>query len=69
MYIVCSVYIAPIEIFSPKQVKGTSAKTWLIGLNTNTVKEFYEFDSEQNAGAFAAGLTLSHRPIWGQVLR
>ena len=39
-----------------KAVPGLIRKTWTIGLNTNTVGGFYEFDSEVNARAFATGL-------------
>ena len=39
-----------------KNVKGLIRKTWTIGLKTNTVGGFYEFDSEENARAFATGL-------------
>ncbi len=39
-----------------KNVKGLVRKTWTIGLGTNSVGGFYEFDSEENARAFATGL-------------
>lgn len=37
------------------KVKGLVRKTWLSGIGTNTVGGFYEFDSEENARAFAEG--------------
>lgn len=39
-----------------KDVKGLIRKTWLLGVGTNTVGGFYEFDSIENARAFATGL-------------
>jgi len=39
-----------------KSVKGLMCKTWLIGIGTNTVGGFYEFDSIENARGFATGL-------------
>ncbi len=38
-----------------KNVKGLVRKTWTLGIGTNTVGGFYEFDSEENARAFATG--------------
>lgn len=32
-----------------KKFSGLKSKTWLSGLNTNTVGGFYEFDSVENA--------------------
>jgi len=48
------------EIWKPvneklKKVRGLIRKTWLIGINTNTLGGLYEFDSEENARAFATG--------------
>ncbi|WP_026608302.1 YdhR family protein [Methylocapsa acidiphila] len=40
---------------SMKQEKGLKSKTWLSGLNTNTIGGFYEFDSVENAKAYAVG--------------
>lgn len=40
---------------SMKQEKGLKSKTWLSGLNTNTIGGFYEFDSLENAKAYAVG--------------
>jgi len=37
-------------------VPGLRSKTWLSGINTNSVGGFYEFDSVQNARAYAAGM-------------
>ncbi len=39
-----------------KNVKGLRRKTWLSGINTHTVGGFYEFDSLENARAFAEGI-------------
>ncbi|PSL46292.1 hypothetical protein CLV51_103270 [Chitinophaga niastensis] len=39
-----------------KNVKGLIRKTWLVGIGTHTVGGFYEFDSVENARAFATGL-------------
>jgi Putative mono-oxygenase ydhR len=39
-----------------KEVKGLVRKTWLVGIGTNTVGGFYEFDSVENAREFATGL-------------
>ena len=49
------------EVWKPvnaqlKNVKGLIRKTWTLGINTNTVGGFYEFDSVENARAFATGL-------------
>jgi len=38
-----------------KKEKGLKSKTWLSGVNTNTVGGFYEFDSVENAKAYAVG--------------
>lgn len=40
---------------SMKKEKGLRSKTWLSGVNTNTVGGFYEFDSAANARAYAVG--------------
>lgn len=37
-------------------VPGLVRKTWTVGIGTNTVGGFYEFDSEEHARAFAEGL-------------
>jgi hypothetical protein len=34
---------------------GLKSKTWLAGINTNTIGGFYEFDSLENAKAYAVG--------------
>ena len=39
-----------------KSVNGLVRKTWLHGIGSNTVGGFYEFDSVENARAFATGL-------------
>ncbi|MFG1477980.1 YdhR family protein [Xanthobacter sp. V4C-4] len=38
-----------------KENPGLKSKTWLSGLNTNTIGGFYEFDSVENAKAYAVG--------------
>ena len=38
-----------------KRVPGLVGKTWLHGINTQTVGGFYEFDSVESARAFAVG--------------
>jgi hypothetical protein len=40
---------------SMKKEKGLKSKTWLSGINTNTIGGFYEFDSLENAKAYAVG--------------
>lgn len=37
-------------------VPGLRSKTWLSGINTHSVGGFYEFDSVQNAQAYAVGM-------------
>jgi len=37
-------------------VPGLRSKTWLSGINTNSVGGFYEFDSVQNARIYAEGM-------------
>lgn len=37
-------------------VPGLRSKTWLSGINTHTIGGFYEFDSVQNARAYAEGM-------------
>lgn len=37
-------------------VAGLRSKTWLSGLNTHSVGGFYEFDSVENARAYAEGM-------------
>ncbi|MHA4809067.1 YdhR family protein [Flavitalea flava] len=39
-----------------KGVKGLVNKTWLLGIGATTAGGFYEFDSVENARAFATGL-------------
>lgn len=38
-----------------KKNPGLKSKTWLSGINTNTIGGFYEFDSLENAKAYAVG--------------
>ena len=39
-----------------KTVPGLRSKTWLSGINTHSVGGFYEFDSIENARAYAEGM-------------
>jgi hypothetical protein len=38
-----------------KKNSGLRSKTWLSGVNNNTIGGFYEFDSLENAKAYAVG--------------
>jgi hypothetical protein len=38
-----------------KKNPGLKSKTWLSGINTSTIGGFYEFDSLENAKAYAVG--------------
>jgi hypothetical protein len=38
-----------------KKELGLQSKTWLSGINTNTIGGFYEFDSLEHAKAYAVG--------------
>jgi hypothetical protein len=38
-----------------KKNPGLKSKTWLSGINTDTIGGFYEFDSLENAKAYAIG--------------
>lgn len=38
-----------------KKEKGLDSKTWLSGVGTNSIGGFYEFDSIENARAYATG--------------
>ena len=38
-----------------QNITGLLSKTWLSGINTNTVGGFYAFDTEANARAYAQG--------------
>jgi len=40
---------------SMQQEPGLKSKTWLAGVNTNTIGGFYEFDSLDHAQAYAEG--------------
>lgn len=51
-----------------KDVKGLIRKTWLIGVGTNTVGGFYEFDSEENARVFATGIYAQQAAYMGASL-
>lgn len=46
---------APINVEMQK-FKGLKSKTWLSGINNNTVGGFYEFDTQENAQAYIDGL-------------
>ena len=51
-----------------KKEKGLKSKTWLSGINTNTIGGFYEFDSLDNAKAYAEGyLAAAARQIGGSL--
>lgn len=41
-----------------KKFSGLKSKTWLSGINTNTVGGFYEFDSAENAQKYIDGLLI-----------
>ncbi|PKU22110.1 hypothetical protein [Telmatospirillum siberiense] len=38
-----------------KKNEGLKSKTWLSGINNHTIGGFYEFDSLENAKAYAGG--------------
>jgi Putative mono-oxygenase ydhR len=40
---------------SMQKEPGLKSKTWLSGINTHTIGGFYEFDSLENAKAYAEG--------------
>jgi hypothetical protein len=44
----------PINVAMKKE-PGLRSKTWLSGINNHTIGGFYEFDSLENARAYAAG--------------
>jgi len=47
---------------------GLKSKTWLSGINTNTIGGFYEFDSLENAKAYAEGyLAAAAKQIGGSL--
>lgn len=41
-----------------KKYAGLKSKTWLSGINTQTVGGFYEFDSIENAQSYIDGLLI-----------
>ena len=41
-----------------KQYPGLASKTWLSGINTNSIGGFYEFDSLENAQNYIEGLLI-----------
>ncbi|WP_026731874.1 YdhR family protein [Fischerella sp. PCC 9605] len=41
-----------------KKFPGLKSKTWLSGVNTNSVGGFYEFDSIENAQSYIDGLLI-----------
>ncbi len=51
-----------------KDVPGLIRKTWTLGIGTNTVGGFYEFDSEEHARAFAEGLYAKQAALMGASL-
>jgi hypothetical protein len=42
-----------------KRENGLKSKTWLSGINTHSIGGFYEFDSLENAQAYATGYLAS----------
>ena len=51
-----------------KKEKGLKSKTWLSGINNNTIGGFYEFDSLENAKAYAEGyLAAAARHLGGSL--
>ena len=46
---------SPINV-EMKKFSGLQSKTWLSGVNTNSVGGFYEFDTVANAQAYVDGL-------------
>jgi hypothetical protein len=42
-----------------KKEPGLKSKTWLSGINNHTIGGFYEFDSVENAKAYAVGFLAS----------
>jgi hypothetical protein len=47
---------------------GLKSKTWLSGVNTNTIGGFYEFESLENAKSYAEGyLAAAARHIGGSL--
>ena len=51
-----------------KKEEGLKSKTWLSGINTNTIGGFYEFDSLENAKAYAEGyLAAAARQVGGSL--
>lgn len=61
------------EVWGPvneslRGVTGLVRKTWTIGIGTNTVGGFYEFDSVENARTFAEGLYAQQAALMGASL-
>ena len=51
-----------------KKEKGLKSKTWLSGINNNSIGGFYEFDSLENAKAYAEGyLAKAARQLGGSL--
>lgn len=51
-----------------KKEKGLKSKTWLSGVNNHTIGGFYEFDSLENAKAYAEGyLAAAAKQIGGSL--
>lgn len=53
----------PIDV-EMKKFPGLLSKTWLSGINTNSVGGFYAFDSQENAQAYIDGLLI---PFAGRI--
>jgi hypothetical protein len=51
-----------------KREKGLKSKTWLAGVNAQTVGGFYEFDSVENAKAYATGYLAAAAEMLGGTL-
>ncbi len=51
-----------------KKEKGLKSKTWLSGINNHSIGGFYEFDSLENARAYADGcLAAAARQLGGSL--
>jgi hypothetical protein len=51
-----------------KKEKGLKSKTWLSGINNNSIGGFYEFDTLENAKAYAEGyLAAAARQLGGSL--
>lgn len=55
----CEIDWKPVNV-EMKKYAGLKSKTWLSGVNTNSLGGFYEFDSVENAQAYADGLLIPY---------